>query len=198
MAFNINTFRSSIAANGGVMRNNKFRVVFQPPTGIISTAGIVNTAGSLQYWADAANLPGVSMNVTENYRFGYGHREKKPMNGVFNDMQISFISDANGSVWKFFHEWTKLIYNYDLKDPLGQNSNSTGALVAYKDDYATDVAVTVYDEGNNETMTVYLRDAFPTVLGEVQLNWRDRNNYARFSVTFSYTDWYLDRSNTNE
>jgi hypothetical protein len=62
--------------------------------------------------------------------------------------------------------------------------------LAYKYEYVSDVEVIVFNEQGNDVLTVVLREAYPTFVGDVQLNWGDTNNIARIPVTMTVYDWY--------
>jgi hypothetical protein len=63
--------------------------------------------------------------------------------------------------------------------------------LAYKDDYAVDIRISVFKENTEEVIKIVLRQAFPTDIGDIQLNWNDTNDYMRIPVSFTYTDWYI-------
>lgn len=193
--FNVETFKSSIGKNG-VMRNNKFLVRMPYPRGMLNSNALKTTSRYLELWCESTNIPGVSLATTEIRRYGYGNVEKKPYVAVNNDVNFSFLSDADGDVWSFFQQWIRMIVNYDMRYGINANRNN-GVLagqkpfeLGYKYEYASDIEVIVFNETGKETLKVILREAYPTFVGDVQLNWGDTNNIARIPVTMTVYDWY--------
>lgn len=200
--FNISTFKSSIAKNGGVMRNNKFMVRIPMPIGMFENAAsgatsiLTNTARVLELWCESTNIPGISLSTNEIRRYGYGNVEKRPYVAINNDVNFSFLSDSNADVWTFFQQWIRMIVNYDMRYGINANQNN-GVLkgqkpfeLGYKYEYCSDVEIIVFNENGKETLKVVLREAYPTFVGDIQLNWGDTNNIARIPVTMTVYDWY--------
>lgn len=190
--FNVSSFRSELNKSG-VMKNNKFFVRMYAPRGLSSTP-LSNTVRSLEFWCESANIPGVSLNVTEIRRYGYGNFEKKPYVSQNNDISMSFIGDANGVIWSYFQQWMKLIVNYDMRKGItgstGVSSNQAPFELSYKEDYAVDIHLSVFDDLGKEKIHVVLREAYPIFVGDIQLNWADTNTIMRIPVTFTVYDWY--------
>jgi hypothetical protein len=200
--FNVNNFRAELSKTG-VMKNNKFFVRMYSPRGFSSTgnrdANILasTTVRFLEFWCEATNIPGVSLSTTEVRRYGYGAMEKKPYVTLSNDITMSFIGDAKGIIWSYFQQWIRLIVNYDMrKGIIAENGilrNQSPFELAYKEDYAVDIHISVFDDAGNESIHVVLRDAYPTFVGDIQLNWGDTNSLMRVPVTFSFFDWYNEK-----
>lgn len=203
--FNVETFKSSISKNG-VMRNNKFLVRMPYPRGMNGKSALTNTSRYLELWCESTNIPGVSLATNEIRRYGYGNIEKKPYVAVNNDVNFSFISDGNSDIWSFFQQWIRMIVNYDMRYGINADRNN-GVLagqkpfeLGYKYEYVSDIEVIVFNENGKDILTVILREAYPTFVGDVQLNWGDTNNIARIPVTMTVYDWYnksTDYDNVN-
>lgn len=198
--FNVNTFRSNITKNNGLLKNNKFMVRMFAPKGFLSSdaaQSLTETARYMEFWCESANIPGVSLNVNEVRRYGYGTIEKKPYASLNNDINMSFLGDAKGAIWTYFQQWLRLIVNYDMRKGIiaetGMMPGQSPFLMSYKDDYAVDIYLYVFDDRNNEILTIVLRDAYPIFVGDVQLNWGDTNSLMRIPVTFTVYDWYNDK-----
>lgn len=198
--FNLNTFRSNVTKNNGLLKNNKFMVRMFAPRGFQSTAKgqeLSQTARFLEFWCESANIPGVSLNVNEVRRYGYGTIEKKPYASLNNDINMSFLGDAKGAIWTYFQQWLRLIVNYDMRRGItaetGMMPGQSPFLMSYKDDYAVDIYLYVFDDRNNEIFRIVLRDAYPIFVGDVQLNWGDTNSLMRIPVTFTVYDWYNEK-----
>lgn len=205
--FNVNDFRAEVNKKG-ILKNNKFFVRMYAPRGFANSGSpealtLSNTVRFLEFWCEATNIPGVSLNTTEVRRYGYGNIEKKPYVTMNNDITMSFIGDADGTIWTYFQQWLRLIVNYDMRNgiinPTGILPNQAPFELAYKEDYAVDIHISVFDDMGNESIHVVLREAYPIFVGDIQLNWGDTNSLMRVPVTFTVYDWYNEKlSTTNQ
>lgn len=197
--FNVENFRSAVSRKG-MMKTNKFFVRMYAPRGMAGTS-LPTTARTLEFWCESTNIPGVSLNVTEVRRYGYGNIEKKPYVSQNNDVTMSFFGDADGVIWSYFQQWLRLIVNYDMRSGIntatGLIAGQTPFKLAYKEDYAVDIHLSVFNDIGEETIHVVLREAYPIFVGDVQLNWGDTNNIMRIPVTFAVYDWYNDKLSIN-
>lgn len=204
-SFNISRFRSSIEKNG-ILRNNKFRMLIYAPKALSETrvagqAGLIDTARYIELWAESTNVPGIAVNTNNLRRYGYGIQEKRPFDTVTNDLNVSFLGDAKGSIWTYFQQWIKLISNYEDSQGM-RGERNTGLTpghkpyeLSYKEDYATSAEIHVFTEdGKSAPIKVILQEIFPIMLGDIQLNWGDTNNIMRVPVTFAYKNWYNEYS----
>jgi hypothetical protein len=137
------------------------------------------------------------LSTNEIRRYGYGNVEKRPYVAINNDVSLSFLSDSNADVWTFFQQWIRMIVNYDMRHGIYNPAKNNGVLkgqkpfeLGYKYEYCSDVEVIVFNEQGKETLKVILREAYPTFVGDVQLNWGDTNSIARIPVTLTVYDWY--------
>lgn len=197
--FNVNTFRANINKNGGLLKNNKFLVRMYSPQGFNSSQEaqtLSQTARFMEFWCESVNIPGVSLNVNEVRRYGYGTIEKKPYASLNNDITMSFLGDAQGSVWTYFQQWLRLIVNYDMRRGInaatGIADGQSPFELTYKEDYAVDIYLYVYNDMGDEILRIVLREAYPIFVGDIQLNWGDTNSLMRVPVTFTVFDWYND------
>jgi hypothetical protein len=182
----------------GLLRNNRYEValLFPPPAMVNSKvlSDYRTVHRDLTFYVDQADLPGISIFTHEVSRFGYGPMEKKPYVPGFTDVRLAFRSDAGGLVLKFLHEWARCVIDYsnpetDMSSP-GMNPRHTPYEVSYKADYAVDVAVRLFDERSRVISEVVLREAFPSMVGDVPLAWQAQRDYAQVPVSLSYYDWH--------
>lgn len=197
--FNIRDFSSHINTYG-LMRTNKFLVRMPYPTGFDTDSSLKEYSRYIELWCDSTSIPGVSIKTAEARRHGYGPVEKYGTVPMFNNVQMTFMFDKTVNVHNFFYNWTKMISNYDTR--LNDYSKVTGIAnqrvyeISYKNTYVSDIEILVYDDNGKERMKVFLRDAFPTAIGDVQLNWNDTNDFARIPVSFTFTDFYIEYTTT--
>ena len=197
--FNISKFRSHIN-DKGILRNNKFVMNIGIPEGFrkgVENYSILSqTQKYISLRGESSNLPGFAIGTNTFRQFGYGMNEKKPFDGIVNDLNVSFIGDKNGDLWRYFYLWMKMIYNNDLTSGVYPESSPNGILpkqkpyeLAYRNEYTTFGTIDVYDEQGKRKMSIDLNRLYPIVLGDVSLNWSDTNNFMRIPVTFAFKDF---------
>jgi hypothetical protein len=188
MPFDIEQFQSSLLSRG-TLRPNKHQVRIFPPQGIDLPNDI---APELEFWGETTDIPLFQLGTHQVMRHGYGSRELRPFMPVYQEWQVVFRVDADGHVWRFFKEWNKAIVANDV-----QTTPSTDGLyeVAYKDDYAADMNVTVFNNDGGDAINVVLIEAFPMTLGSIHVDWSDNQAYMRLPVVFSFVDWIESTSN---
>lgn len=201
--FNINNFKSQIDLKG-VQRPNKFVCIIPMPSGLQGSTRVgewSTVASKLEFWCEAASVPGVALSTHQVIRYGYGAFEKKPFAPIFSDVNLTFISDGKSTNWDFFYSWIKMIHNFDLRRGINVQGTSTSIVngirldsfeTAYKSDYFVDLNIICHDDTGNEINRVILRDAYPIYVGEIALNWADNNSFSKLPVTFTFMDWYSE------
>lgn len=198
--FNIRDFTTNIDKKGGLMRNNKFLVRIPYPLGFDTSSVLKNNSRMIELFCDSTSLPGVTINTTEVRRHGYGPVEKFGFAPLFNNLQMTFISDKQGAMHNFFYNWTKIITNYDVRYgdfnsfnlQIPSTEDQRAYEISYKSTYISDVEIVVFDENGAETMKVVLRNAYPTAVGDIQMNWNDTNDFVRIPVSFTFTDFHIE------
>lgn len=194
--FNIDEFISNIN-DQGVARPNRhlFRLYNLPAAfgGDPLVTNLMTTAQNIEFWVEGSVLPGVSAATYPGLRYGYGAAEKRPYMPVFNDIQLSVISDDQQNNSYFWKKWLSIIVNFDLTDGINpQDNTATPYELSYKDDVVLDPQICTFDTAGNLTTAIRLRSAFPAFVGDVRVNWADNNNIMRFPVSLSFIDWYYD------
>ena len=197
--WNINSFKSKIAKEG-VLKNNLYIVSFALPPGLKSVGAYSKIETDLAYCVQSAELPGVTLAAADNVRrYGYGPVEKFAFLPVFQDINFNVIMDGQGVNRKFFDSWMHLITNFNSGSDTGVTSTQKVPLtqfnayeVSYKQDYITDITITVYNETNDTILIYYLKEAFPIAIGGSQLNWASQNELMSLAVTFTFRDWSSD------
>lgn len=198
---NIEKFKAEIS-NKGVLKTNRFLVKFRMPNYLIPKYG-TNGTQQLELRCEAAQLPGMQFATIDGPpRLGYGPIESTPYGVVFEDMSLTFIVDANSSVYKLLYDWTNAIVNYNNQGyitPSGARGTVSGMKtyeVGYKYDYSTDITVVMYDGvkpsgGGEETPVLQsvAYNAFPKGLPSVDLAWEANDQYVKLTIPFSYTDY---------
>jgi hypothetical protein len=155
---------------------------------------------------ESVQMPGMSFATIDGPpRFGYGPIEAIPYGTIFDDVSCSFIVDARGDIHRFFYRWVNTIVNFhsrgqsQIKDAKGVVSKMRTFEVGYKDQFCTDIQITVYDgveggpsTGGNRIMTATLYRAFPKLLPSFDLNWGTNDDIVRLTIPFAYTDFEVE------
>lgn len=196
MIFNINDFRSN--TGNGFQKLEHYRIRFPIPI-LLNTPGSLNfttnTLRSLEYYADSVDLAGVNLATRQIVRYGYGTSEKKPIAATFNDLMVTFYSDANGDNLLFFRTWLNAIANFNMskgiQDPsVTENVGIVSYELEYKDNYAVDAWLTQFDISGNITSSMTLRELYPVHITETKLGYALTQDIMRITVIFAITDWY--------
>jgi hypothetical protein len=199
MPFSIDAFRANM---DGLMPDNRFEVSFGLPNGLRggpNAGALMQEAGRARITCEAAPLPGTTLLTLPVRRYGYGYQEPRPFSANFTGANMIFRGDVAGRVYDLIHAWQMCAVNTETRDGLNgvtgplQNNHHPWEL-GYIRDYAVDVTVTAFDQGNNVAAVSILRDAFPVQLADIGMSWASRNQYMRIAVTFAYSDWYRDQS----
>lgn len=208
--FSIKDFRSHINEHG-VARNNRYIVNFSLPQAVKAWLNADNTkidGSALSLRAESIQLPGYSYLPFETPgRIGYGPSEVVPYAPLFDDITITFMPDASMHVHKILWAWHNYIINTrnQGQSKYGSYDTSIGQVfparqaayeLTYKNQYAQDIEIHVYDElgaepgtDNGRRMTVRLYKAWPRVLPQVDMSWASEGEFIRLAVPFNYADF---------
>ena len=204
MVFEIDSFRSAVSA--GFQKLEHYRVRFPYPNLMLGQtyANTLNSVAALEFYADSVDFAGVSLATHNINRYGYGPTEKKPVFPQFQDIMITFYADANADNLTFFQAWLNTIMNFNMSG--GINSIVTNNQfntpydlpggtnvyeVAYKDEYAVDGWVTMFDNAENPITTLYMRQMYPIHIPEIKMGWALTQDVMRVTVIFTFMDWYI-------
>ena len=172
--FNISTFKSSGLVYGG-SRPSLFSVTLSVPQGI----GIDNASvGKFRFTCQAASLPPSKLESIDVPYFG--RKIKVKGNRTFGDWEVTVQNDEDFSVRSLFELW----------------SNAMNRMVANVTDpavdaegYKVDLTVEQYAQDGELLRSYSIVGAFPTDIGEMELDWNSTNAIQTFKVTFAYDYW---------
>lgn len=194
--FNVQEFKSTIDANSGLLRNNRFLVEFPEPRAL--QGKLSNSARQVPFYCKAAPLPGIGILTQDIYRYGYGVIERRPYGMVFNDAMLHFYVDGANVVRGWFRNWINVMVNPGIENGISSKSRITGYSAyehSYKTEYATDVRITSFDSEGNPKIRVVLSEAYPNYVGETYLDWDDKNQNMLLPISLTYRDWYEESTN---
>lgn len=182
MAFNVQSFRSTLALDGA--RPSLFDIQLTFPL-IVGTGGTAPGAfGSAQqqvtFRARASSLPGDSISSIPVSYFG---REIK-VAGVhsFPDWSFTVLNDEDFALRNAFERWMSGINSHVSNLRIPQFITGDGG-------YQQDAYVTQYGKAG-EVLKVYrIVGAFPVDVSAIDLDWGSADTIEEFAVTFAYQWW---------
>lgn len=192
--FNINSFISDIRVRG-VVRSHSFMVNIVPPKIL---RDIWSDTRNILIRCDSASLPSVNFQMNDIFRHGYGPQETSPHSVQFEPINLTFILDSEAELYNFWYTWVNRIMNFNRAKGLN-SPNELGAHpyeLSYKDDFATEIKILVYNETADTIIQASMEMAFPMGLSEVSLNWTATDDIIRLNIPISYRDFYAQTLNT--
>ena len=192
---------SAVNSVGGLSKASKFMVTITRSTNAnIGRADrgpvIIGGAQNLTFLCDSAYLPGLGYQTDEIRMSGYGNVEKRPYATIFQDIPLTFYSDADGSVFKYFHAWMQSIFAFnDAANPNGTVKGLPMNSFQYPSEYYGVVEIIHMNEINttkesdNTIVKYQLLEAYPISIGDIQVDWNMNDQILKIPVTFAYTNW---------
>lgn len=184
MAFNVDDFKSQSFLKEGLSRPSHFEVNITKPA-FIQDNGLFENTNNLRLLCKSAVMPGTLLQTSIIPSYGYGPMINRPTQATFNDVNLVFLVDSNVDVYWLFKSWTEYI---------SKTSSARGGdryLFEFAEQYTTTVDITKYKSTGEETHTVQLIDAFPTNVGELNLDWDDKDSINTLAVSFAYTTYEI-------
>lgn len=191
----IDDLKSSIKSHGGLVMQNRFNVIFNPPTqallntnprnlvnSFLAGGGLksfINDPRDLSLLAVSTSIPGRQLQTGEHQTF----REQKKYitNFIDEDVSMEFLITQDFYMKTIFDNWQKLAFD---------TNNYT---VNYKKEYVADVIIQQIDKEKNLPLYgIKLINAFPVTIGALTLNNESADTVQRFSVTFAYDRFEVD------
>lgn len=203
MPFNINDFKANIE-DYGYLKTNHFEVYIQPPP--IMFGNTLNTGGDFlqlnelsdlqTFRIDQIRAPGISMVSADVSRYGAGPTQKQPFNAQFNEISFSVLCDNQATVWQYWYNWIRSIYEFNGSENsgFGDFSRFPSYLSEYKSNYSTVMQIVMYDTEGNTVQRINLYEAFPTSIRDVPLSWGDEGDMVKINVAISFTDYTIENS----
>ena len=193
----VSRFRGALSTGEGVARGTRFLVNITLPSKLVADSRFggnleaansqtannnnVDMAQQVALMCTNITMPARTFN-TSPYRIA-GASYKYPTSVQYSDITATFIGDKFLRLRSFFENWQSMIYD-----------NQTGMFNFYKE-YTAPVDVfqlgsfQTAEDRDRATYGIRMREAFPSVIGEVQYDSGTQNSYVAITVTFSYRDW---------
>lgn len=167
--FNLDRFRGEVFSRG-LARKNRFEVMLPSIPGWTETAQLVS---AFCYNANFAPL-----SVTSRSMQIQGPRYVRGTNVNYGDAaNFIFLVDREMEVRRYFETWVNQIV-----EPATFN-------VGYFSEYAKDIELFQLDENEDVTYHMVLKDAYPSVVGMMDLNQQSTNEFHTLNVSFVYRYW---------
>ena len=180
MAFNINSFISTMAADG--FRPNLFEISFT------DAGGTLNSSFSVR--AKASSIPASTIGTASTFYFG--RQAKFAGNRVFSDWTVTVLMDEGDFVGGVaagprakLEQWSSSL-NSHVGNKRDGNSIAPAALVG---GYQKDADVILYGKDGVAITTYKMENCFPIDIGAVNLDWQANDTIAEFQVTFALNFW---------
>ena len=62
----------------------------------------------------------------------------------------------------------------------------------YRENYVTDIQVRIYNQDStNPTTIAVMKEAYPTFVNDISLDWGTNSNLMKITVGFSFKEWYF-------
>lgn len=188
-SFNINTFIADIRQRG-VVKTHSFMVNIVPPKVLQSKW---NDTRNILIRCEGAALPASNFMMAELYRHGYGPQETSPHNIQFEPVNLTFLIDSNAEIYAFWYQWMNAIMNFNRANGLNSTDDQGKRAyeMAYKDDFATEIKVLIYNEDADAVIQATMLMAFPMGIPEAPVNWNNTNELLKINIPISYRDYFV-------
>jgi hypothetical protein len=186
MAFSVSEFKAN-GAQFGFIRPAYFMANIAKIPGWMQAQG--GQTQFLCYLCSGGNIPGITIAVNDERRWGYGPTQKIPYDVVHPDVTLTFYCDGNAAAYAMFDQWLRSIVTY--YDPTDVYQGAAFGEIQYPSNYLTNLEMYAYNEAPGadnptEIIRTTMYDAFPVSLSDLNMNWGDDGSIATFSVTFVY------------
>ena len=164
---NINDFKAKLA--GGGARANQFKVTLPFP-GYASVGGEIE---DMAFLCKSTALPAMTVgSIDVKFR---GRDIKIAGDRTIDAWTVTVYNDTNFKVKNAFERWQNGINN------MTDNEGLTNPV-----DYQVDAFLDHLDRNGNTIKSYTLRGAFPTLVGDIALDYEEKTSIEVFPVNFSY------------
>ena len=208
MGFNISAFKGQVQ-KGGFIQTNKYDTQITFSNTALSGSFITTNnnsinlqtmANDLSYRCISASLPGVAIRTSDTNRLGVGIIEKMPFSGSYTDITLTFLCDKNSAAYNFWYAWINYIFSVTGEENSGTISQLTTGrsfyTTEYKDNYASTIDITLYDNSGKPSILYSLKKAFPISINDSMISWSDNDNLLKLTTTITFREWTLNKYET--
>lgn len=174
-------FRAVMNKYGTLAKGCRFVARIVPVGKYVVAINQNNMAQDLVYLCESTELPGRGM-MSVDLRY-YGPSFKVPFQSSYEDINMTFLTRAEGFERQFFDDWLTCINPTNTFD------------FSYRDDYKCNIELFQFGDGSDgsgdKPKAIYsftLQDAWPTQVAAQPVTWAD-DQFLRLGVTFTYHWW---------
>jgi len=210
----IRNYLTAIVNGRGMARSNTYAVYFSLPaelqtffrgTGrlqglqapVEGNVNVSTVAQRILLMCDEVSLPGMQVNTgTISGRYQGQGPIYYPSAPIYNDLQLSFMCDAEMQAFKFLLDWNEFIYN--TTSNVGLGAGEKVRRLKYPKEYQCKLYIEKRErDSNNEigsrTMKYILHNAWPYSVDAVPLSYGS-SQLVKCTANFYYTSWDRDPS----
>ena len=186
----IDKLKSVIGKRGGLAKQNRFNVIFTPPSGGLLNVGggilgalasggspgsLVNDPRDISLLAENITIPGRNLN-TMDY-IAEKQSVKIPYSFINEDVQATFLLTHDYYMKNIFDNWLETCFSSD------------SYRAKFKEDFTSDVIIQQLNEKDIPVYGVRLENAFPTTVAGITLDNNSESAVQKMTVTFSYDNY---------
>jgi len=191
----VDKLKAVISKKGGLAKNNRFQVLFTPPTqplvgidveGIVGRLLSGESAGIKQSIYDPRDIAILCEQVTLPSRslstidyVSDRQSNKFPYTSIDGDVTMHFIVTNDYYAKTLFETWMSSIVDTD------------GYQLGYKNDYSTDIVIQQLNQQDVPVFGVKLEKAYPIDVSAIALSTMDED-FTRVTVVFAYDKYVVE------
>jgi hypothetical protein len=191
----VDNLKSVISKKGGLAKNNRFQVLFTPPTQSLVGISIETVVGNLitgksngikQFVNDPRDISILCEQVTLPSRslstidyVSDRQSNKFPYTSIDGDVTMHFIVTNDYYAKTMMENWISSVIDTD------------GYQLGYKNDYSTDVIIQQLDQDDIPVFGVKLEKAYPIDVSAIALSAQDEE-FVRLTVVFAYDKYVVE------
>lgn len=191
----VDKLKAVISKKGGLAKNNRFQVMFTPPSQSLIGISIENVVGNLitgksngikQFVNDPRDISILCEQVTLPARsfstidyMSDRQSNKFPYTNIDGDVTMHFIVTNDYYAKTMIENWMSSVIDVD------------GYKLGYKNDYSTDIVIQQLDQRDKPVFGVKLEKAYPIDVSAIALSAQDEE-FVRLTVVFAYDKYIVE------
>lgn len=185
----LNEFKNSFSS----VRPTLFRVSIQkPPSDLFFKDYLAGKEGDFYFYCKGATIPASKIQPIEVGFMGrkfYEHGDRE-----FDPWTITLYNSQDFKIRSFFEYWMHMMNQHeDNRQTQGATGKGSGHFAGFNQSdyygYYLDLKVEQLDRRNNAIYAYNFVNAFPTELGEIQLDYTSTNTIEEFTCSLQYNYW---------
>ena len=165
----IDDLASQINQRGGLAKPNYFAVTFTGPAAVSPNQFLINA------FCESVSIPGRSITTTEHGTIRQA--TKRPYSFINDDVSFTFLVTNDFYMKNIFDKWMKHVIN-----------DETGAIY-YKNQYVSDMTITVLDTKHDMIYKCQLKNAYPIGIQAIELSNAAQDQLIKVTVTMTYDNF---------